>query len=155
VLGEELANFAHPLKNVGAIIRAHHERFDGLGYPDALSGEKIPWLARLLAVAVAYSESSSDAPATVEHIKHQRGSVFDPEAVRAFLRALPQATMPKRQREVLLSELRTGMVLARGIYTANGLLLIPDGQRLTETSIDKLNNHNRVNPIAQSLLVYI
>ena len=155
VLGEELANFAHPLKSVGTIIRAHHERFDGLGYPDGLSGEKIPWLARLLAVAVAYSESSSDAPATVELIKHQRGTVFDPEAVRAFLRALPQATVPHRQREVLLSELRTGMVLARGIYTANGLLLIPDGQRLTETSIDKLNNHNRVNPIAQSLLVYI
>lgn len=154
VLGEELAAFGQPLTNVSAVIRAHHERFDGKGYPDRLAGDKIPWLGRLLAVAVAYAESPCDGAATVELIKQGRGSAFDPEAVRAFLRCLPQATVPVRQREVLLSELKPGMVLARGIYTANGLLLIPDGQRLTETFIDKLNNHNRIDPIAQSLLVY-
>lgn len=154
VLGAELASFVNPLTGVGEVIRAHHERFDGSGYPDNRVGEQIPWLARLLSVAVAYSESRKDGPATVELIKRARGTAFDPEAVRAFLRCLPQATVPRRQQEVMLSELRPGMVLARGIYTANGMLLIPDGQRLTETFIDKLNNHNRVSPIAQSLLVY-
>lgn len=154
ILGEELAGFGNPLKGVGAIIRAHHERFDGAGYPDKLAGEEIPWLARLLGVAVAYAESRADGPATLEMIKQARGTQFDPEAVRALLRCLPQATVPKRHREVLLSELTPGMVLARGIYTANGMLLIPDGQRLTEPSIDKLNNHNRVSPIHQSLLVF-
>jgi len=153
VLGEELANFANPLKGVGAIIRSHHEHLDGTGYPDQLAGEAIPWLGRLLAVAIAYAGSRTDAPATLEMIKQARGTKFDPEAVRALLRCLPQATVPRRQREVLLSELVPGMVLARGIYTANGMLLIPDGQRLTETFIDKLNNHNRVSPIHQSLLV--
>ena len=154
VLGEELAGFVHPLKDVGAIIRAHHERFDGTGYPDGLSGARIPWLGRLLAVAVAYAESKLDGPGTVEAIKQGRGNAFDPEAVRAFLRCLPQATVPKRQREVKLSELRPGMVLAQGIYTAGGTLLIPDGQRLTEPFIDMLNNHHRIHPLAQSLLVY-
>lgn len=154
VLGEELASFVNPLTGVGVVIRAHHERFDGTGYPDRLAGDQIPWLARLLGVAVAYSESRADGAATVEMLRQGRGGAFDPEAVRAFLRCLPQATVPRRQREVLLSELKPGMILARGIYTANGMLLIPDGQRLTETFIDKLNNHNRVNPIAQALLVY-
>jgi response regulator RpfG family c-di-GMP phosphodiesterase len=154
VLGEELAGFVHPLKDVGAIIRAHHERFDGTGYPDRLSGNRIPWLGRLLAVAVAYAESKLDGPGTVEAIKQGRNSAFDPEAVRAFLRCLPQATVPKRQREIKLSELRPGMVLAQGIYTASGTLLVPDGQRLTEPFIDMLNNHHRLHPIAQSLLVY-
>ena len=154
VLGEELAGFVHPLKEVGAVIRAHHERFDGTGYPDGLSGTRIPWLGRLLAVAVAYAESKLDGPGTVDAIKQGRGSAFDPEAVRAFLRCLPQATVPKRQREVRLSELRPGMVLAQGIYTASGTLLVPDGQRLTEPFIDLLNNHHRIHPIAQSLLVY-
>ena len=154
ILGEELAGFAHPLKGVGGVIRAHHERFDGAGYPDKLAGEEIPWLARLLGVAVAYAESRADGPATLEMIKQARGTQFDPEAVRALLRCLPQATVPKRQREVLLSELMPGMVLARGIYTASGMLLIPDGERLTEPFIDKLNNHNRVSPIHQSLLVF-
>ena len=155
VLGEELVDFGHPMKGVGAIIRSHHERFDGRGYPDGKSGEEIPWLARLLAVAVAYAESHQDGATTIEMIKRGRGNAFDPEAVRAFFRCLPQATVPRREREVLLAELQPGMVLARGIYNGNGLLLIPDGQRLTETSIDKLNNHNRITPIARSLLVYI
>jgi hypothetical protein len=105
-------------------------------------------------VAVAYAASPLGGPATVEKLKQERGKAFDPEAVRCFLRCLPQATLPRRQREVLLAELRPGMILARGVYTANGLLLIPDGQRLTETYISKLNHHNRVDPITQSLLVY-
>jgi response regulator RpfG family c-di-GMP phosphodiesterase len=154
VLGEELAGFVHPLKDVGAVIRAHHERFDGKGYPDGLVGDQISWLGRLLAVAVAYAESKLDGAGTVEAIKQGRGKSFDPEAVRAFLRCLPQATGPKRQREVKLSDLRPGMVLAQGIYTASGTLLVPDGQRLTEPFIDMLNNHHRIHPFAQSLLVY-
>ena len=153
-VGQELTDFVDPLKGVGPVIRAHHERYDGEGYPDRLRGDGIPWLGRLLAVAVAYAGSPLDGPATVEQLKQERGKAFDPEAVRCFLRCLPQATLPRRQREVLLAELRPGMILARGVYTANGLLLIPDGQRLTETYISKLNHHNRVDPITQSLLVY-
>jgi response regulator RpfG family c-di-GMP phosphodiesterase len=154
VLGQELAGFVHHLKGVGTTIRAHHERFDGKGYPDRLSGENIPWLARLLAVAVAYAESNLDSQATVQSLQKDAGSAFDPEAVRVFLQSLPQAAVPRKQREVSLSELTPGMVLAKGIYTANGMLLVPDGQRLNETFIDKLRNHHRINPISQSLLVY-
>lgn len=154
VLGQELAGFAHQLGGVGEAIRAHHERFDGSGYPDRLSGESIPWLGRLLAVAVAFAESNHAQEVTVELLKTGSGTKYDPEAVRAFLRSLPKATVPRKQREVLLSELRPGMVLAKGIYTANGILLIPDGQQLSAAYIDKLRNHNRLNPISQSLLVY-
>ncbi len=154
ILGQELVEFGHTLAEVGVVIRAHHENFDGSGYPDALRGDQIPWLARILAVAVAYAESRRDSESTLEAIKQLRGQVFDPEAVRAFLRCLPQASVPRRQREVLLGELRAGMIVARGIYNANGLLIVPDGQKLTEAAIDKLNNHNRINPISQALLVY-
>ena len=57
ILGQELAGFTSDLVKVGEVIRAHHERFDGTGYPDQLVGENIPWLARLLAVAVTYASS--------------------------------------------------------------------------------------------------
>ncbi|HXG47863.1 MAG TPA: HD domain-containing phosphohydrolase, partial [Methylomirabilota bacterium] len=153
ILGEELAGFVHNLGEVGAVIRAHHERYDGTGYPDRLAAENIPWLARLLAVAVFYAGSNHPPETTVDLIKRQAGTAFDPEAVRLFLRHLPQAVVPRRQRAVTLAELRPGMVLARGIYTANGLLLVPDGQRLTEAYIDKLHHHHRLHPISQSLLV--
>jgi len=154
LLGEELARFAQPLEGVGAVIRGHHERFDGRGYPDRLQGEQIPWLTRLLAVAVQFAEGSEDRGTAADKIKYAAGTAFDPEAVRVFLRALPRSSMPKRETEVLLSELRPGMQLAHGIYTANGMLLVPEGQLLTQTSIDKVLNHNRANPISQSLLVY-
>ena len=81
-------------------------------------------------------------------------SAFDPDAVRAFLQHLAQSGGPGKQKEVLLSELLPGMILAQGIYTVNGMLLIRDGQRLTAAYIDKLLNHNRIEPDSQSLLVY-
>ena len=154
VLGQELTHFVQHLQHVGIIIRSHHERFDGNGYPDGLEGDRIPFLGRLLAVAVAYAESRYDLRDAVEFIRLGSGTQFDPDAVRAFQRTLPKAQVPQREREVLLSELRPGMILAKGIYTANGLLLAPEGQILSEPFIDKLMNHNRLNPITQSLLVY-
>jgi response regulator RpfG family c-di-GMP phosphodiesterase len=154
ILGQELAGFIHHLTPVGPTIRGHHEHFDGTGYPDQLGGERIPWLARLLAVAVAHSESDGDPKVASELIRQGSGSAYDPEAVRIFMRAVPKAVLPGKQRVVPLSDLCPGMVLAEGIYSENGMLLIPDGQRLTATYIDKLNNYNRINPISQSLLVY-
>ena len=152
--GQALAGFAHNLETVGTVIRAHHERFDGTGYPDQLAQERIPWLARLLAVAVAYAHCLVEGEVAVEFIRNGSGTSFDPEAVRAFTRCLPHAVVSKRQQEVLVSELKPGMVLASGIYTSIGVLLIPAGQALSEPHIAKLRNHSQVNDITQSLLVY-
>ena len=87
ILGQELAAFGSNLEKVGEIIRAHHENFDGSGYPDQLAGENIPWLARLLAVAVAYASSPLTDAEAIEKVKAGSGTAFDPEAVRIFLRA--------------------------------------------------------------------
>jgi response regulator RpfG family c-di-GMP phosphodiesterase len=154
ILGQELAPFTSNLDKVGEIIRAHHERFDGEGYPDQLVGENIPWLARLLAVAVAFASCRLTDADAVEKVKMDSGSAFDPEAVRAFLRAQAVANVPRKERQVTLSDLRPGMVLAQDIYTPNGLLLVPEGQRLNATFIEKVLNHNRIQPINQLLVVY-
>ena len=154
ILGQELAVFGGQLDKVGEIIRAHHERFDGSGYPDQLGGVNIPWLARLLAVAVAYASCPLSDTDAVEKIKEGSGSAFDPEAVRAFLRAQNTAVIPRKERQVMLGDLRPGMVLAKGIYTFNGLLLVPEGRQLNATYIEKVLNHNRIQPIVQSLVVY-
>ncbi len=154
VLGQTLAAFVHHLREVPPAIRAHHERFDGKGYPDGLKGADIPWLARLLAVAVAHAHSKLESGPSVEMIRQASGSAFDPDAVAIFLRAVPKPASPARQRAVQLSELTPGMVLAQGIVAEDGMLLIPDGERLTSTYIDKLLNYHRLHPIAQSLLVY-
>jgi response regulator RpfG family c-di-GMP phosphodiesterase len=152
VLGQELVGFVEHLQDVGRTIRAHHERYDGTGYPDRLQEDNIPWLARLLSIAVVYATFPHESAAP-DFIKANSGAAFDPDAVRAFLRSLPHATLPRRHREVLLYELRPGMVLAEGIYSSSGLLLVPEGQVLSEPYIDKLRNHDRVNPLSHTLLV--
>jgi response regulator RpfG family c-di-GMP phosphodiesterase len=154
ILGQELVQFVHHLETVGTIIRAHHERFDGTGYPDRLTGENIPWLSRLLAVVVKYAEKKDSSADSQTMVELASGSAFDPEAVRAFVQVLPMAIRPRRMREVLLSELRPGMVLAQNVYTANGLLLIPEGRELSAPAIEKVLNHDRIQPITQALTVY-
>jgi response regulator RpfG family c-di-GMP phosphodiesterase len=149
-----LARFGTGSDKVGEIIRAHHERFDGGGYPDAVGGEKIPWLARLLAAAVGYASSNSPPTEAFASIKLGTSSLYDPEAVRVLLRALPLAGLPSKERSVSLKELVPGMILARAIYSHNGLLLVPEGERLNADYIQKLSLHNRNHPLAQTLVVY-
>jgi response regulator RpfG family c-di-GMP phosphodiesterase len=154
VVSQQLAAFGSGNQKVGEVVRSHHERFDGKGYPDQLAGDRISWLSKLLAVAVAFASSRLDSGSAAEEIKLMSGTAFDPEAVRALLKALPRASLPRKEREIMLSDLRPGMVLARGIYTANGMLLVPEGQQLNTAYIERLMNHNRVQPITQSLVVY-
>ncbi|MGY8671719.1 MAG: HD-GYP domain-containing protein [Verrucomicrobiia bacterium] len=154
VLGQELTSFAADLELVGATIRGHHERFDGTGFPDGLARDKIPRLARLLAVVVHFVESGTNDLEAIASVKLGSGTLFDPEAVRAFQRSLPKAPVSRKQREVLLVELLPGMVIANGIYTANGVLLIPNGQLLSRAFIDKLHNHDSISPIRQSLMIF-
>jgi response regulator RpfG family c-di-GMP phosphodiesterase len=91
ILGQELAAFTEPLADVGPAIRAHHEHCDGSGYPDGIAGESIPWLGRLLAVAVAYVTEAGDPGTASKTLRQGAGSRFDPRAVEALLRILPES----------------------------------------------------------------
>ena len=79
-----------------AIIRNHHERWDGNGYPDGLKGENIPAPARILAVADAFDAMSSSRayrdvlplPVCLQELKDNSGSQFDPQVVKAALPVL-------------------------------------------------------------------
>ncbi len=154
IYGQMLAGFIDTLEEVGATIRASHERWDGSGYPDGLEGENIPRTARLLSVAVHFAESQLPREEAIDEILRLSGSAFEPEAVRLFLKATRLVALPRKVREVLFSELRPGMVLARGIYSPSGLLLIPDGHVLSDQSLAKIRRHNLATPISQRLLVY-
>lgn len=81
---------------IASIIRHHHERFDGSGYPDGLKGTDIPLLARILAVADSYDALGSHRvyhPATghgsiLEIIETESGAKHDPDLVEAFCRMM-------------------------------------------------------------------
>jgi len=153
--GETLANFGHKLRQVGAVIRAHHERWDGKGYPDGLSGESIPHPARLLAVAVYYVECGLPRQEAMEAILENSGKAFDPEAVRLFLKATQQAQLPRQVREVLLDELRPGLTLAAAIHSPTGLLLVPQNETLSESTVRRIKQHDEAVGFHDRLLVYL
>jgi HD-GYP domain-containing protein (c-di-GMP phosphodiesterase class II) len=80
-------------------IRHHHERLDGQGYPDGLSGDEIPMEARILAVVDSYDAMTSSRPyrtplpheEAVAELRRCAGTQFDPTCVEAFLGLLGDA----------------------------------------------------------------
>jgi putative nucleotidyltransferase with HDIG domain len=62
VIGEEILKNVDDYGEIAAVVRSHHERVDGTGYPDRLVGDEIPLLARIIAVADAYNAMTSDRP---------------------------------------------------------------------------------------------
>jgi response regulator RpfG family c-di-GMP phosphodiesterase len=93
LIGSELLAGIPLLAGQGlGVVRSHHERWDGAGYPDGLAEEEIPPAARIFAVADALDAMTSDRPyrkalrweTAAEEIAAQRGRHFDPDVVDAF-----------------------------------------------------------------------
>jgi putative nucleotidyltransferase with HDIG domain len=92
--GAKILEQVGDLMQVVPIVRSHHERWDGRGYPDKLAGEDIPRLARIVAVADAFDAMTSDRPyrkgmppdMAFAEVEKQAGKQFDPECAAAFLR---------------------------------------------------------------------
>lgn len=96
VVGEQLLVSAG-LSEIAPWVRSHHERPDGTGYPDGLTGPSIPLESRIIAVADAYDAMVSDRPyspavsesAARQELRDSSGTQFDPLVVDAFLDAHP------------------------------------------------------------------
>lgn len=92
VMGAKIIEPVDFLKNSYKAIYHHHEKYNGKGYPDGIKSEKIPILARIIAVADAYDAMSSDRPyrkklshnKILRELEEQSGKQFDPEVVKAF-----------------------------------------------------------------------
>jgi putative nucleotidyltransferase with HDIG domain len=96
LMGEAALNTLEDMKEVGAIIRSHHEYFNGTGFPNALAGQAIPIGARIVAIVEAYEElqsgdyakEASSAPDAVRVILSNRGTLFCPDMTDIFVQAL-------------------------------------------------------------------
>ena len=96
--GFEILTSVDFLAPAAEIVLAHHERYDGNGYPNRLAGEEIPLGARIFMIADAYDAMTSDrvyrrafrAEEALAEVLRNSGSQFDPAAVRAFLSVYQQ-----------------------------------------------------------------
>jgi len=96
VRGEQIALQSRALADVAKVVRAHHERYDGRGYPDGLAGEAIPIEARVVAVADTFDALTSTrayraarpVEDAVRELRRVAGTQLDPRCVDAFLRWL-------------------------------------------------------------------
>ena len=61
-IGERILRNVDDYSEIADIVRSHHERIDGMGYPDGVQGDEIPLLARIIGVADAYDAMTSDRP---------------------------------------------------------------------------------------------
>ena len=93
-IGFDILSSIIPMKKDAEIIRHHHERYDGKGYPMGLKGEDIPFLSRIITLADAFDAMTSDRPyrkalpysVALQEIKRCRGTQFDPGIVDVFIR---------------------------------------------------------------------
>jgi two-component system cell cycle response regulator len=92
LIGESMLSAAPALHTARKVVRSSHERFDGRGYPDGLSGDQIPLASRIIFVCDAFHAMTSDRPyepaqsvdSALAELDRCAGSQFDPEVVAAF-----------------------------------------------------------------------
>jgi diguanylate cyclase (GGDEF)-like protein/putative nucleotidyltransferase with HDIG domain len=98
-LGEKLLEPLHCLQSIQKIIRHHHERWDGRGYPDGLAGKKIPLASRVIAIADAYDtiitartyKQAASREEGFEELRRCAGTQFDSKLVKVFLESESRA----------------------------------------------------------------
>jgi putative nucleotidyltransferase with HDIG domain len=99
-IGERILSKVEAYADVALIVRHHHERIDGHGYPDGILGPEIPTLSRIIAVADAYNAMTSDRPyrpamvypAARDRLLQAMGSQFHTDVVVALISLLADAT---------------------------------------------------------------
>lgn len=95
-IGEDILKPVSLDKDILAVIRGHHERYDGKGYPDKLKGDDINIMAAIVSVADAYDAMTSHRPymknmtkeEAIEQLKQNSGTQFNPKVVDAFVKVL-------------------------------------------------------------------
>ena len=152
------------LDKTGQIILAHHEHYNGKGFPDGMSGEKIPLGARILAVASDFDDLQNGiymgdqftAPEAVTYIKEQSGIRYDLDVVNAFQKITESTSFKMtslKELKVDHEDLEPGMVLTKNITSASGMLLLREGQVLNDSLIERI--HKFIKDAGASKVIYV
>lgn len=150
LLGESALLSFDPLREAAQIVRSHHERFDGKGFPGKLAGDAIPLGARIVALANDYDnlqlpnnnlgKALTDFQAR-DYIIQESGKRYDPQIVSLFDQVFDriQQLMSKSKEVVLtLDKVKPGMTLSQDLVNHHGMVMLAAGRSITEGHIKKL-----------------
>ena len=167
VRGQTSVDSLEELREVGVLIRHHHEAYDGSGYPDGLADGKIPLGSRIIALANHITTTVSrfrgvDAnDLTIRETLTRMGTLLDPElagfverAVRETFEGASRAT-GLAQAELAPQDLSPGMILSRDILSGSRVLILQEGTNLTTSEVITLQRTARNDPFHSRVGVLI
>ncbi|SRR5579883_107575 len=141
-LVEEILGNIPRLEPVREILKYQDKHFDGSGFPaDALLGERIPWGARALKVMLDLDtlENEGNPESLAFDILRGRKGWYDPEILET-LAELRRSGPQSEVRDLPVSRLTVGMILAQDVRTSKGILFIARGQEVTPSLLARLQN---------------
>lgn len=153
VFGYRILKRLAALERISRIVRHHHERYDGQGYPDGLKGEAIPLESRIIAVADAFDAMTAGRPyrpalawsEAVEEVARNAGTQFCPMVARHFRRVsadLPPSAAPSgesRKLPLVDGVFPAGWIMPRPVFSgASGGRGTAAWREFRETALEKL-----------------
>ncbi|MCX8026283.1 MAG: response regulator [Thermodesulfovibrionales bacterium] len=164
LIGQSALDVVEDLRQVGILIRHHHEWYNGDGFPDRLKFDKIPLGSRVIAIADKFDRLSQNCNsedcinATLKKIKNLSGSQFDPDLYEHLYNAVKSVIKLGESQDVEIEikpvDLIEGMVVSRDVRSGTGLLLLKKGAVIDEKSIEILKRGYHLDPAKAGIFVY-
>ena len=166
VIGQTSLQHIQKLLPVSLLIRHHHERYDGIGYPDNLRRERIPAGSRIIAIADFFDKlinpSDGGERYSVDRaffvLEKEAGRRFDPLLVGKFNETLHEFSHEEIEADICeidIDELKEGMLLASDVRTKRGLLLMASGEVIKQVHLDKINKFHKIDPVIARISVKV
>jgi HD-GYP domain-containing protein (c-di-GMP phosphodiesterase class II) len=166
VIGQAVIDSVEELRDAGALIRHHHEWYNGDGFPDRLRYEKIPMGSRIIAIADKFDKLTSSSKealnieSALKKIKTLLGTQFDPDlypflceiAHERITTAIPETE--NVEVELKPNDLVPGIVLSKDVRSGTGLLLLRKGATLNEKNIETLKRGYHLDPSKSGIFVW-
>ena len=165
IRGQAAIDMVPELREIGVLIRHHHEHYDGKGFPDRLKGEAIPLGARVICAADMFERRliQSQQPALLDDVLEalvpEWGTALDP-ALRQALEGAAQdvyrtldAAVDVVEAKVAPKELAVGMRLQHDLYSGTGVLLLKKGTIFDESGIEAVKRCSMIDPFEREICV--
>jgi len=161
IQGEVILKEIEFLQPIAKLVRAHHEQFNGRGFPDGLNSKEIPLLVKIISAVDTYDVLVHRWKIPLEevpdHLQQQKGYQLDPFLVDHLLEINLENIQEMGARdflEVVLDDLREGMMLLKNVRTKSGALMMPADTELDSYGIEKLKKYFDLKRITNKLYIH-